>query len=205
MQDLQVAWTPGTLKLGEAIGFFTFGDLPGITSIEFDQVTSIAGFDIEDTTAITSLSWPNLVTVDPTQPGYIYIQSNTALVSVSLPKLQTGSGTLQISGNSVLTSVDLSSLNNWTNGVSGLQMSDNPLLTTVLLTNWIPQNGASQLFTNNALDAATVNLILDRCVSNPAVVSGIVSTVGGTNAAPTGQGITDKATLIARGVTVNTN
>ena len=44
--------------------------------------------------------------------------------------------------------------------------------------------------------------ILARCVANPAYVTGSI-VLGG--AAPTGQGVTDKATLIGRGVSVLTN
>jgi hypothetical protein len=62
------------------------------------------------------------------------------------------------------------------------------------------------------LDAASVNGILALLVSldgtNGTTLwgSGRVLTInGGTNAAPSGQGITDKATLQARGCTITTN
>ncbi len=64
----------------------------------------------------------------------------------------------------------------------------------------------------NALTAASVNHILSVVASLDGT-SGTTSwgtgktllLNGGTNAAPTGQGITDKATIIARGATVTTN
>ena len=62
LQNMQVSWTPGNFKLGEMVGFFAFGDLPGITNIQFLGTTAIAGFDIESTN-ITKLEWPNLVTI----------------------------------------------------------------------------------------------------------------------------------------------
>jgi len=58
-----------------------------------------------------------------------------------------------------------------------------------------------QLETNN-FTAATVNAVLAKCVTLPIATGGVVNLR--LNAAPTGQGITDKNTLIARGVTVQT-
>lgn len=57
----------------------------------------------------------------------------------------------------------------------------------------------------NAL--ASVNEILSSLVADPVALAadGTLDLSGGTNAAPTGQGITDKATLIAAGWTVTTN
>jgi len=59
----------------------------------------------------------------------------------------------------------------------------------------------------NALPAAAVNQILADFVVSLGIggrVTCTVNTSGGTNAAPTGQGILDKATLIAAGWTVTT-
>jgi hypothetical protein len=78
------------------------------------------------------------------------------------------------------------------------------LLTTVLLPNFLPGNGLTIDFSGCALTAASVNAILARCIANAAYVTGTVTLTGGTNAAPTGQGLTDKAALILRGVTVTT-
>jgi len=55
---------------------------------------------------------------------------------------------------------------------------------------------------NNNLVATSVNAILAKCVTLPIATGGLVNVR--LNAAPTGQGITDKNTLIARGVTVQT-
>jgi len=70
---------------------------------------------------------------------------------------------------------------------------------------WVPDAAyGAFVFTNNALSADTVNVILARAVANTGFV-GTIQLDGGTNAAPTGQGITDKATLLTRGVTLTTN
>jgi hypothetical protein len=60
----------------------------------------------------------------------------------------------------------------------------------------------------NALPAAAVNQVLADFVVSLGISGRVVCTVtlsGGTNAAPTGQGILDKATLVAAGWTVTTN
>ncbi len=79
------------------------------------------------------------------------------------------------------------------------------LLTTVTLPHFVPNNGGSYSITACALSASTVNAILAQFKAAAGFVSGSLDLSGGTSAAPTGQGITDKATLIGRGVTVTTN
>jgi len=81
----------------------------------------------------------------------------------------------------------------------------NSSLTDVDLSSYLPTDNTHQDFSNCALTAASVNHILARCVANPAYIFGVVSLSGGTNAAPTGQGIMDRATLRRRGVVVTTN
>lgn len=202
-QDMQVAWTPTNLKLGEELGFFTFGNLPGITSVTFNQTTSVAGFDIESTTQITSLSFPNLVSIDPldSQNGGLYAVSNSSLTSISTPLLQSA-WIIGIRGNATLASLSFPSL---TTTPGQFDVENNPLLTTISFPNWKPVNLANVVATGCALTAASVNHILARCVSNAGFVLGSVDLSGGTNAAPSGQGVADKATLIGRGVTVTTN
>ena len=58
-----------------------------------------------------------------------------------------------------------------------------------------------------ALSGATVNAILARLVSMPTYGNAgqDVDLSGGTSAAPSGQGLVDKATLIGRGAFVTTN
>jgi len=59
---------------------------------------------------------------------------------------------------------------------------------------------------NNLLTAKAVNAILAAFVLANKTTGTRILNLGGTgNASPTGQGITDKATLISRGWTVTTN
>ena len=59
---------------------------------------------------------------------------------------------------------------------------------------------------NNQLDQSSVNAILAAFVAaNKTTGTRLINLAGSGNAAPTGQGLTDKATLISRGWTVTTN
>ena len=78
-------------------------------------------------------------------------------------------------------------------------------LTTVSFPLYLPTDGAIINFSDCALTAASVNHILARAIANAGYVTGIINTSGGTSAAPSGQGIADKAALILRGCTVTTN
>ncbi len=63
-------------------------------------------------------------------------------------------------------------------------------------------------FNANALPTASVNAILADCVTSLGISGRVTCTLnlaGGTNGAPSGQGIVDKATLITAGWTVTTN
>lgn len=62
-------------------------------------------------------------------------------------------------------------------------------------------------YSGNALPAAAVNMILAACVQAGSTYwgAGVLFLDGGTSAAPTGQGITDKSTLQGWGATVVTN
>jgi 3-methyladenine DNA glycosylase AlkD len=128
--------------------------------------------------------------------GGFEIAWNTSLSSLNLSALETVYDTLSIAGI-LLTSLDLGSL-----ATAIVNIHDNPNLTDITLTNFVPTNDTKNYFSENALSAATVNAILARFVANAAFVTGVIDLSGGTNAAPTGQGLTDVTTLLARGVTV---
>ena len=225
VQDMQVAWTPTNLKLGEEMGFFAFTAspaIPGITSLIFNQSSNLEGFDIEGNNSLTSISFPNLTQM--IGGGYIQLTGLTALTSVSFPLLINSGNvnSVKLFGNTSLPSVSLPSLTTclgvdahgntsmtslsmpvMTNG----QITANgcPLLTSLVLSSWTPAGGISLLCSGCAFPAATVNAILHRCVGGTQGLGDIVDVSGGTSSTPTGQGIADKATLQGRGVTVNTN
>lgn len=110
--DFLVRWEPAELDLPNMIGLYAYGDLPGVTSLTFNQTTSIAGFDIEGMEDLETLSFPNLVSVDPdnTQYGYLFFADLPSLASVNLPLYKTAGGPFGCIYCDVLTSLALPSL-----------------------------------------------------------------------------------------------
>lgn len=200
----------------------SFRNDPSLAELSFPSLTTIAGGGsiAADNAVLTSLSMPELTNVDGnffglyslnlsefpldslvSVGGVFYIFGWPNIESLSYPLLQTAQ-ILLWSGNPSLTSVSLPA---FTTAIGDLQISGNSSLVSVSLPVYLPTNGTSIDLDSCALDAASVNHILARAVANPAYVSGSIFLDGGTNAAPTGQGIIDKATLQGRGVTVTTN
>lgn len=88
---------------------------------------------------------------------------------------------------------------------AGFNVADNPALSVIELSA-LTHCGFVLLFRNNQLSAASVNHILAKLVTaNDGQWAGSVQLDGGPNAAPTGQGIIDAATLVSRGANVYTN
>lgn len=69
----------------------------------------------------------------------------------------------------------------------------------------IPQRANYMDISGCALSAAAINAILAQLVARTNGVVGSIDMSGGTSAAPSGQGITDKNTLVSRGWTITTN
>jgi len=172
-----------------------------------------------------SLSFPALTSM----PGANVFGSFSALAvqcaSLSVPVLATLGGQLELAGSGNFTFPVLTSITNSSGvvvqgalytgttisfpsltTVQGNFIATNcPNLTTLNVPVWLPQAGKQIVMsTAPSLSAASVNLILSRCVANGAF-SGPSSQVLLGGASPTGQGTTDKATLIGRGCTVVTN
>jgi len=195
---------------GETYTTFSFGQpttVAGVvdfknstfTSLEMRLLSSVGGnMTIFNCANVVTLSFPALATVG----GFIDFDGNTLFTTLLLPSLVTVGDELDVPDNPVLSGLSLPSL---TTVASHLDASNCPSLDTFSAPLWLPTNGKNIMFTGDSLDAASVNHILARAVANPAYVSGTINVSGGTNAAPTGQGILDKATLIGRGCTVTTN
>lgn len=200
--------------------------------------------DLTNGPPITSIGFPNLVTVngnltiagyqDPvtfniTEPTSVYLPllqtitgtltiGPTACASLDFPELVTA-GSIDCSNNGLLSAVSFPNLVTVTNfhfDSTPLPHLDLPLLSsqiasfdgpvnclTLSAPYVLPTNAASWEWQNSALDAASVNLLLARCVANP-TFTGVLD-LSGANAAPTGQGLIDKATLLGRGCLVTTN
>ena len=193
-----------TVDLGNAFGYgIELLDCDTLISAGFPALITNGSFFFVDVNALLgSISCPLMQTCDTVE-----ITNNPSLASLSLPSLtQLAGGTqyFSIQSNASLVSFSMDSFGSFAT-VNSLDIKSNPSLTTVSIPMVLPRNGCDMVFTNNALSAESVNHILSRGVANAAYTSGFMNLSGGTNAAPTGQGITDKNTLVARGCTITTN
>ena len=114
----------------------------------------------------------------PIQPPQAFVDSMSRTIGIANPYFFDGS-------NIPITSINCGALFSWQREHSGSPDAD---------------------FSGCALSEASVNAVLANFATN--IYGGgdqILNLSGGTNAAPTGQGLTDKATLIAAGWTVTTN
>jgi hypothetical protein len=134
------------------------------------------------------------------------VQFNTVAQSIAIPN---ESYFISISANDDSGNLETFSAPNLINcGNVGIY---SPGLTTVNIGEMGSVRYVSGVFLSDcALSEETVNYILALLVSldgtnNTALFDGDVNLSGGTNAAPTGQGLTDKQTLIDRGANVTTN
>lgn len=209
-------------KLATVAGAFTLTGDAALPALSLPVLTSVGGaFAAGGCTLLVSMSMPLLATIS----GDFTLTSNTHLAALSLPLLTSVGGNLAGGGCSLLASVSLPLLATVNGdlildtaifpslslpaltaiGGTGKKLSakNNTSLTTVSLPLFVPVNGNVIDFSGCALTAASVNHILARCVA-AGITSGTITLNGGTNAAPTGQGATDSATLTAAGVTVTT-
>jgi hypothetical protein len=157
-----------------------------LTSVTFPNLTNaVSGFSFGTNPVLTSLNFPSL-----TSTRFINISQCPLVTTVSLP---------------VLASLGVGSPNNVNNGSTsfaalGCDITNFslPSLTTFF--------GSLSLQQNN-LTSSDVNALLAKLVAITPNISGrgISLSLQSPAAPPTGQGITDKATLIANGNTVSTD
>jgi len=180
-------------------------DNEDLVGIHLDDITAIGGSQLVSFATCPNneaVSWNSLTSLD----GTLDHSGCPAQTEVILSALSTtaASSTLNLYDCATMDTLDLSAL--VTIGASAVvDAYDNPLLVTPALGNFTAGNNATINFSGCALDEATVDHILARCVVNAGFVSGIVDLSGGTNAAPSVAGAADASTLTGRGVTVTTN
>lgn len=215
----------GASRGGDTFGFFSYGDSGAVGDVVINDTVCVPGYDIEHEPNITSLSFPNLVAIDPLnlQGGYFSVFANPSLTLLDVPKLSVVSGLVQVDQNPVLANVSFPLLATVLDRVlvtgSGIVTLDlpvlqfvgqnvtiilNPLLTSINLPNWVPVNGTTNDFSGDALSAISVELILRRLVL-AGVTTCTINLSGGTNAglaSLSAQGQADAATLGAQ-LTIN--
>lgn len=193
-------------------------------------VTTEGRIFIRDNVALTSFSAPKLE-----QGLDIWMWNNPAIVTFNLAKLHDTAGfmvqhlnvaafslpefvysadSFSLSWCPLMTSVSLPKLTMVhsdastkrtlfaINNCASLQTISMPLWRPTQWDYWLPPWFD---FSNCALTEATVNGILSVCAQDTSFRDGLLYLNGGTNAAPTGQGILDAATIAARGNAVTTN
>jgi len=158
--------------------------------------------------SVTAFSAPLLTTVTG-----IFAVSFALLTSISFPSLQYFGSLFNVSSSPNLTSATFSAAVYYASNIS-MSTGNGSLATVTLGTIGTLKAviGATINISGQALTSASVNAILALLVSlngtNGTIAWGAGQTLnisGGTSAAPSGQGITDKATLVGRGATVTTN
>jgi len=179
---------------------------PSITSLTINGLTILLGLgsntiDLHQWTSLESISIPHLTT----SYGTIRIRaSNTALKTISMPRLNLVKGAINISNLPELTAFETAS------GIemSSIYVANCPKLSTV------PQNIFANVidFSGCAIPQTAVDSVLrylkqefDGKNNALSMWRGILNLSGGTNAAPSANGIIDAQTLIARGATITLN
>lgn len=197
-----------------------------LASISAPKLESITGkLDVSYNLRLSHIEFPALKTGPGAGSTGMMISGNDYLASISFPAMESTAFTLNIVGNKYLASLNfpilsqcgaalLISYNEYLPSCSfpslvtvdgNVTVTHNYALQSASLPVFVPSNGRAISFLGCALDQASVDHILARCVAASSYVSGTVNLSGGTNSAPGPQGVIDKAALQARGVIVITN
>lgn len=155
-------------------GIVMLNTAPFLTSFRAAALGVIGGSLLYLGGPLEEIGLPSLTTA-----GTIEIAGADSLVEFSLPLITESTGGIFISAAGVLQQVSLPSFTGAT--TFGIGINDCPALSQIDLSAWTPPAGGEFAFTNDALSAATVELMLHRFV-----VAGTVGVVldvsGGTSA-----------------------
>lgn len=190
------------VSLGNQLGGSTCANL---TTASFPSlVQTIVGIFFIDDPLLTSLNLNSLQ-----NPDAQFFIRNTKVSSINLPALTTTTGTVSFDANPSLVSI---SCPLWANSNGDFICANNGVLTTVSFPVLTFQSGFIFDFQNCIITAGVsasgtgINGILARGVASPGPIAGCTFDLNSPgNAAPTGQGLVDKATLTTNGNLVNTN
>ncbi len=190
-------------------GNFQIQTCPALTSLNLSMLKIVvgedskSGFEIYET-ALTSINVPNLFRVS----GSLFIEWNNMLTTLSFPVLKTA-GTISITNSSSLMSVTFPALRELTDNslYSPSFISQCPALTSISFNNLVTFKNSALYADHNKLPSSNINYLLNKFISiNPLLTGKTFYLYNQTPLAPpTGQGITDKATLTANGNDVYTD
>lgn len=194
---------------------------PVLTSVSMPVFATTAGaFNVTSNASITTLSFPSLASVGTNLTFF----GNSSLTSIDFPILASVGSTMDFNTCVSLTSLSVPSLvsigldlagyscqsivtmdfSTVTSLGSGIDVSLSTNLANFDINAPFVDTGIGLLLNDCNLTDVSVNKILAMGVAG-ATTTNDYELGGGTNAAPTGQGILDKATLIGAGNTVVTN
>ena len=198
--------------LNDVTGIFGPTTMAALTTLSAPALKWVGqNFGPTTMAALTTFNFPSLVYVEGGfQPGTM-----ASLTTISMPALKKIGSSITISGMASLTTVSMPAVEVYGAGITmttGLGSLSSVTLGTPGTLKLFASSSSTINISGQALNAATVNGILALLVSldgtNGTTLWGAGKTVnlsGGTSAAPSGQGIVDKATLVARTATVTTN
>lgn len=193
--------TSVNMPLLKSIKYFSVTRNNLLTTISFPALTSGQQLTIYNT-AITSISCPSLTKID-----YLNIENNNSLTSCSFPLLSS-IGSMHFNSNNSIASVSFPALTEIvdSNQYNNSNITDCQNLTSISFNNLAVFNNQAFYFSSNKLPSTQVNYLLNRFVSiSPALTNKVFYLDQNPPAPPTGQGITDKTTLISRGNSVYTD
>lgn len=190
-------------------GQFVPTGMNSLTTLSAPELVYAGGFSPNTMSALTTFNFPLLRSV----PGTFSPNTMGSLTTVSMPSLVYIASNASLATMASLTTANFPAMIQWGGTITmntALGNLANVTLGTVGTLKVI--TGATTNISGQKLTAASVNALLALLVSldgtNGTTLWGAGKTVnvsGGTSSAPTGQGIVNKATLIARGATVTTN
>lgn len=225
LENLTFSVLPGLISvsfpnLHTTTGLLTIEDTASVTSVSLPKLKTVGGNLTIDVLSITTLNLASLVTAAQIQiSGHGLLQSiflpvltnagalfnffgNGSLTTLSVPVLTTiGATGISATGATALTSLSFPSLVTCT---GGMDIGGCTSLTSVSFPNIVFTDGTLVGFDGDALTDTSVNHILARGVASATTTCDYELNSPG-NAAPTGQGVLDKATLVGAGNIVNTN
>ena len=182
-----------TLSLPELVEAASIGlnNMASLTTFSIPKLSSIVNdIQVSGLTLLTTLSFPEVIDIG----SLVAISTSPALTTVSFPKVEVIAGKTT-AGNAI-------SFSNGTDSLTTFTLS--PTLKRV------GSNGGNVIFTSCSLNQASVDGILVRLAALDGTgvttaFSNRTVTITGTSATPSATGLAAKATLVARGCTVNHN
>jgi len=191
-------------------GSYTPATMASLTTLSTPALAYVGGnYGPGAMASLTTLSTPALAYVG----GSLNISIMAALTSVSMPSLLNVVGSWTVATMASLTTISLPAMVSYGSTIAATTGLGNLTTVTLGTPGTLKRiSGATINISGQKLDQASVNGILALLVSldgtGGTTLWGAGKTVnlsGGTSASPSGQGIIDKATLLARTATVTTN